>query len=370
MRTPYDQVDARGFWKRSVSGVEAFSVDPVIDLPFRIDRQTKIMSAGSCFAANVTRHLVRFGYNYVFAETLQPFFRLRDPAYPGRMGLGDYSAAYGNIYTPVQMLQTLERAYGLRAPVEDRWLVPEGRLIDPFRPRIEFRAKSDREFEQLRAQHFAAIRRAVDEADMFIFTFGLTESWRDRRDGTIYPVCPGAIGGRFDPDHHEFVNFTVADTVAATRAVIAFLRDRKPDLKFLFTVSPVPLVATATGNHVLTATTYSKSVLRVAAEEIVRSEPGCAYFPSYEIITGPHAAYEVFDLDRRSVSEAGIRHVMRLFFRHFAQDDDAAAALSEPGFEANAPATPPPADLATALAEAACEEELIEMATRTQSDAG
>ena len=43
------------------------------------------------------------------------------------------------------------------------------------------------------------------------------------------------------------------------------LRVINPDLRFLLTVSPVPLTATASGQHVLTATTYSKSVLRSAA---------------------------------------------------------------------------------------------------------
>ena len=37
---------------------------------------------------------------------------------------------------------------------------------------------------------------------------------------------------------------------------------RTPKLRILLTVSPVPLTATAGDDHVLLATTYSKSVLR------------------------------------------------------------------------------------------------------------
>ena len=54
----------------------------------------------------------------------------------------------------------------------------------------------------------------------------------------------------------------------------------------ILTVSPVPLVATAAGKHVLVATTYSKSVLRVACEEVCQKAADVMYFPSYEIITG------------------------------------------------------------------------------------
>jgi hypothetical protein len=43
------------------------------------------------------------------------------------------------------------------------------------------------------------------------------------------------------------------------------------DLRIVLTVSPVPLVATVTGSHVVPATIYSKSVLRIAAQEIAEA---------------------------------------------------------------------------------------------------
>ncbi|WP_428660504.1 GSCFA domain-containing protein [Reyranella sp.] len=43
---------------------------------------------------------------------------------------------------------------------------------------------------------------------------------------------------------------------------------RRPGVRFLLTVSPVPLKASASQNHVLAATTYSKSVLRAVAGQL------------------------------------------------------------------------------------------------------
>ena len=43
------------------------------------------------------------------------------------------------------------------------------------------------------------------------------------------------------------------------------LRDYNENMRFILTVSPVPLVATAGSEHVLAATLYSKSVLRAVA---------------------------------------------------------------------------------------------------------
>jgi hypothetical protein len=60
----------------------------------------------------------------------------------------------------------------------------------------------------------------------------------------------------------------------------------------------------------------SKSVLRVAAEEVANSNPAVTYFPSYEIVMASQGRY--FEENLRSVNEAGVDHVMRVFFRRYA----------------------------------------------------
>jgi hypothetical protein len=87
----------------------------------------------------------------------------------------------------------------------------------------------------------------------------------------------------------------------------------------------VPLAATALDQHVLTATTYSKSVLRVAAG-MLAADPAIQYFPSYEVITGAFSRGAYFAPDLRSVTPDGVDHVMRLFQRHMTEGDGAAPA--------------------------------------------
>ena len=85
----------------------------------------------------------------------------------------------------------------------------------------------------------------------------------------------------------------------------------------MLTVSPVPLMATAEPEaHVLSATTYSKSVLRVAAEVLRKQFDHVHSFPSYEIITGNFNRGRYYAEDLRSVTEEGVSHVMRLFLQH------------------------------------------------------
>jgi hypothetical protein len=110
----------------------------------------------------------------------------------------------------------------------------------------------------------------------------------------------------------------VQDNIADLDAFLIELRAVNPRVRLVLTVSPVPLAATAEPRHVWTATTLSKAVLRVAAEEIAR-RPGVVYFPAYEVVTAPAARGAYFADDLRSVTPAGVDHVMRLFFDHLVE---------------------------------------------------
>jgi len=313
---PYHGLPDHCFWRQSVTETPRDDVDPVVHAKFRISRSDAIVTAGSCFAQHLGRHLHEAGFNHLVAERLHPAFSQASAA---RYGYGMFSARYGNIYTSRQLLQTLQRAHGLFKPKEDAWMRPDGRVIDPFRPRIQPDGfVGIDEYERDREQHFRAIRRAVRDMSVFVFTLGLTECWASRDDGAVFPLCPGVAGGRFDPDRHVFVNLRVAEVVADMNQAIALIRRRNPAARVLLTVSPVALVATAEDQSVLTATTYAKAVLRAAAEEIAADKDHVAYFPSYEVILGNHARGHYLQKDLREVRPAGVAHVMRLFMRHYA----------------------------------------------------
>ena len=40
--------------------------------------------------------------------------------------------------------------------------------------------------------------------DIFIFTLGLTESWRNKDEGCVFPIAPGVIAAEFS-DKYEFI---------------------------------------------------------------------------------------------------------------------------------------------------------------------
>jgi hypothetical protein len=351
-KNPYAGKPDHQFWRRSVSGRGPEQVDPVVQVPFGISRTDQVATAGSCFAQHIARHLQTTGFRYFVPEDHPAFPFSEDENY------GTFSARYGNVYTVRQLWQLFQRAYGLFAPQDTAWRRADGRFIDPFRPRIQEGGFANAgELMAERTSHLAAVRRVFEECDVFIFTLGLTEGWVARGDSAVFPLAPGTVASEGEADAYAFHNFTVAEMEADLGRFIDALRSVNPRCRVLLTVSPVALVATYEDMHVLSATVYSKSALRVVAETATRSFPLVGYFPSYEIITGPQARSVFFEDDLREVRPEGVAHVMSVFARHYLSETAKAVAP--------APATSarPLQDQAAVIRETQgviCDEEQIE----------
>ncbi len=306
---PYTTLPDEHFWRRSISAVEKHAVDPMFDAKFKISPKDKVATAGSCFAQHLSRALQRDGYNYYVAEAGEGL----SAAEQAKRNYGVYSARYGNIYTLRQLRQLLNEAFNGAAPIDRLWRSKDGGFVDPYRPAIEPEGlNSPEDVAASRGVLLAAVREMIKSMDVFVFTLGLTECWRNKADGWVYPVVPGATGGAFDPDAHEFVNFDIATTMADLKNAMELIREINPDIRVVLTVSPVPLIATYENRHVLVSTTYSKSVLRVAAGEFAERHDWVEYFPSYEIITGSFNCGSYFAPDFRDVRPEGVSHVMRV----------------------------------------------------------
>jgi hypothetical protein len=306
-KNPYQDQSNSAFWSRSVS--RNFLSEDLLGSENReslFNLDDKVVSAGSCFASNLIPWIEKEGLEYLRTEELPAQFE----KLPENLGYRNFSAAYGNIYTARHLRQLYEQALGIRKPIEDRWHIDD-LVIDPFRPGLAYPAESDAEFDLLKSAHLSAVLKAFHSATVFVFTLGLTEAWVSKKDGSVFPACPGTIAGEFDETKHEFKNFTAAEVTDDLISFISLLRKSNEQVRFIITVSPVPLVATATDSHVLLASTYSKSVLRVAAQQVSESVAGVTYFPAFEIVTGPQAPFEYFESDRRNVSEMAVAEVMK-----------------------------------------------------------
>lgn len=315
MSHPYRDLPATAFWRRSVATPGPHEIDPLLGNPIQIGAGDAVATLGSCFAQHLSRFLRRTDIDYLVTEPGPPGMSEDERAH---RTYGVYTARFGNVYTVRQAVQLVDRAYGRWTPDEPAWRRDDGRWVDPFRPTVEpdgFASPEDVAGD--RVGHFAAVRRMLEDASVVVFTLGLTEGWRSRRTGAVYPVVPGAAGGAYDPSEHEFVNFDVATVISDLTEFADRLAEVNGQARLLLTVSPVPIIATYSDQHVLAASTYTKSVLRVAATEVARVREHVHYFPSYEVVTGVPSGNRYYTEDLRSVNDDGIAHVMRIFRRHY-----------------------------------------------------
>ena len=307
---PYKIVPSKGYWKQSVSEKSPFDISDLWGPKFKFGPKTPIATFGSCFAQHFAKALVKRNWNWIDAE---PAPKSVSDDIATRFGYRQFSARTANIYTPSLLLQWLSWAFGDTKVPEEVWMT-DGRFFDPFRPRIEPDGfDSPEAIVEMRQVTLASLRECVARAKVFVFTLGLTESWF-HRDGYEYPMCPGTAGGEFDAGAHLFVNQQFDQVSTALEKVISFLRRENPLIQILLTVSPLPLVATNSGEHVLLATMHSKSVLRAVAGEVSKQHDFVDYFPSYEVISAPPFQGIFFNPDKRSVNQAGVKFVMDRFF--------------------------------------------------------
>lgn len=346
---PYSDLPPEAFWRSGVAGADPAALDGIYAPKVRIGPQTRIATAGSCFAQHIGRALRGAGVAVLDAE---PAPVALPEATARAFGYGLFSGRYGNIYTARQLVQLLQDVQSGEAHEAFVW-ERDGRFFDALRPGVEpLGMDSPEEALFLRRAHLAALRGMLAEAEVFVFTLGLTEAWIDAPTGRVFQTCPGVIAGRFDPARHVFRNFTLPELCADLELAFSLLRSLRKRMRMILTVSPVPLTATASGGHVLPATVQSKAVLRVAAGEFAAAHRGVDYFPSYELITNPAARGRFFEPNLRAVTAEGVQMVMRTFL---AAQGLAEARVPEP---VAAPVAAP--DVDAAEEGVICEEMLLD----------
>ncbi len=311
---PYTSLPDDRFWLRTVASGGMFELDPVGTAPWTIDESTRVVTLGSCFAQHIARHLQTTGLAYLVTE---PGPESLSEAERARRQYGAFSARYGNVYTVSQAADLVQRAKGILESSQELWHFGSA-VVDPHRPTVE--PDGFPTFEAMiedRERHLAATRDALATADIVVFTLGLTEGWCERDSGLALPLAPGVHGGEFAAAQHVFANCTYDECRTDLDRFLDAVRALNPTVRFILTVSPVPLAATYEPRHVLASTGASKAILRAVADEASRRDDDVFYFPSYDLITAPGYSGIYFNDDLRSVNELGVAHVMRAFDRAF-----------------------------------------------------
>lgn len=257
----------------------------VPEAPF-IQKETPITAFGSCFAHHVSNYLHQRQYNILGKD-------LDLDAHIIRFGEG--------IVNTFAILQQLEWALNDKEMPEDLWF------------------SKDKEIAGVSEDIKTETKNILLKTEVFIFTLGLSEVWFDNQSGeALWRAVPLQL---FDPERHVFRQTTVSENVQNIRKIIEVIKSHKPNANIVFTLSPVPLIATFRPIPCPVANAVSKATLRCALDEVLRNdEPqNVFYFPSYEIVTS--AGANAFKDDNHHVRPEVVARIMQYFEQHFCNSE-------------------------------------------------
>jgi hypothetical protein len=245
--------------------------------------QSRVFALGSCFAGNFVEWLDRHGFNHSNMETSRALLR-----------------------NPFENSAVVEQLF--------RWAFAE---LDPTT--LVWVGRDRRRIVPTEEQRLA-LRSALTDADVLIVTLSLSELWYDKLTGEPLWRMPREF---HDPERHVFKVLSVAETLLTLESIERIRRSYMPDLKIIYTVSPMPFAATFRPVSPLTANSASKAVVRASVDEFLRSREDLNrtyfYYPGYEIVTEMIA--DPFMPDNRHLHDYVIDAVMDQFARSFMAGD-------------------------------------------------
>lgn len=281
---PYKNISSFSWWPRENTSHNL--TRGIVDATPKFDiSNLRIMTAGSCFAQRIARSLRSRGIQIMDYEPPPPSMPEGDRV---KMGFGLYSARYGNIYSVRQFTQLILRAFDEFSPEIAPWQTSASLFVDPFRPYVHADGLTSPGLViKDQSNHLKIVRRLISDARVIIFTAGVIEVVEHVTSTAVVPVCPGNGFGQFDKNEYRILQQSHTELVNDLLRLKGALDIFNPLCRIIFTVSPVPLIATLSGNDVASASVLSKSRIRSALDEVIRSWPAAIYFPSYEIATFP-----------------------------------------------------------------------------------
>ena len=266
---------------------------PSLKPKFLLDAPARVFTIGSCFARNIELALA----DHDGIELPTSAFSVPESEWEFRPN------GLLNEYNPGTISQRILSAVGGENDAEGTIVEGKGGFIDLLLP-----GGSPVSFERAveRRSEIGGIYESLVSSDLVIITLGLVEAWFDEETGLFLNRMPTRQDIKRQPERYSFHKLGVSDALPLLDRAFGGLVDAGVE-RVLLTVSPVPLGTTFTGGDVVVANSFSKSVLRVCAEELAQKYPQVDYFPSYEMVSS--GGLGSFNPDNIHVRDAVVRRV-------------------------------------------------------------
>ena len=244
---------------------------------FQIGYTTSILMLGSCFVENMGARLEYFK----FQADINPC---------------------GIVYNPLSVADTLEILLSGKRFEEKDLILRDGKWMS-FSHHGRFSAVSREQCLQNINARLAGAVRQLAKLDVLIITWGTAWVYRHRQLGRVVANCH-----KFPATDFERFRLSPEDIEQVYTDLLSRLHSRYPDMRVLFTVSPIR--HWKDGAH---ANQLSKAVLLLAIDKLKQRLDYVSYFPSYEIVMDELRDYRFYTEDMLHISPQGIEYIWEKF---------------------------------------------------------
>jgi hypothetical protein len=249
--------------------------------PNKFGYHSKILLMGSCFTENIGKKL----QDLKFPVVLNPF---------------------GILYNPASIAQSLFRLlepeqYQVNDLIffNEKWvsLAHHGR----------FSCQKAEETIDLINSELMLGAKSIEDCSVLFITFGTSWVYLYKKDNKVVANCH-----KIPSDEFEHYSLSISEIVEMYAGLLETIHSRNQHIKVVFTVSPVRHWKDGPVNN-----QYSKSILIVAIQELIKKFDFISYFPSYEIFMDDLRDYRFYADDLFHPNKIGIDYVWQKFSESF-----------------------------------------------------
>lgn len=246
------------------------------DSEFRLNYQKPLVLLGSCFADNIGQRLINTGWQ----ASVNPC---------------------GVLYNPLSIADTLQAAIDGNF-VPETHLHPGSGLTFSFSFSTKFSRPDAAQAIDVMKEGMAQLRNGLLTAQALIVTFGTSWVFRLKETGKVVANCH-----KLPADCFVRRCCSLQEMLEMWQGLLSRLKALNPDMKVIFTVSPVRHLADGfTGNM------RSKARLLLLCEELAQL-PQCLYFPAYEILNDDLRDYRFYADDLVHLSAMAADYIFNKF---------------------------------------------------------
>ncbi len=246
---------------------------PIQPFPQKVSYSNKLLLAGSCFAENIGDLMLQYKFNV----QINP---------------------HGVLFNPASIASAIRR-YIDNKPMQENELFFANECWNSWEHHSRFSNTDKLNCLSEINENISSAHYFIMKADWLFITFGSAFVYRQNATGEFAANCHKV-------SQKEFTKhlLSITEIVSDYKLLLEELKRFNPDIKIIFTVSPVRYIRDGVAENNL-----SKARLLEAVHELVNENSNSFYFPAYELVIDDLRDYRFYKADLVHPNEQAVDYV-------------------------------------------------------------